>query len=69
MLDKVERAIRVLEVEAEMNEAQAKRFAELASYLSPSDHKVKMEALSTEALEKAAEIRSQICHMRAHEKN
>lgn len=67
MLDEAERAIRVLEVEAEMNEAQAKRFAELASYITAIDHKMKLEALSAEALEKAVAMRSQIRLMREHQ--
>jgi hypothetical protein len=69
VLDKEERAIRVLEVEAEMNEAQAKRFAELASYVNVIDDKLKLEALSAEALEKAVEIRSRVWRMRSSRRN
>jgi len=54
LLDKLERAIRVLEVEAAMNEERAKRLAELASYINPSEHKLKLEALLAEAWDKAS---------------
>jgi hypothetical protein len=60
MPDKREVAIRTLEIEAEMNERQAVKFAELASYLFDSEHELKLEALSKEAAEKAVEIRRQI---------
>jgi hypothetical protein len=69
VLDKSERAIRVLEVEAEMSEKQAKRFAELASYVNAIEYKPKLEALSAEALEKAVAIRIQIRRMRDHPRN
>ena len=65
--DKPERAIRVLEVEAEMNEQQATKFVELASYLSASDHKIKLETLAEEATQKAVQIRHQIRLMRDHQ--
>ena len=68
-LEKSERAIRVLEVDAEMNETQAKRFAELASYVNALEHKLKLEALSAEALEKAVTIRARIRKMRSHATN
>ena len=48
MLDNVECTIRLLEVEAETSETQAKRFAELASYTNAPEHKLKLEALSAE---------------------
>jgi hypothetical protein len=63
-MDKAERAIRVLEIEAEMIEEQAKRFAQLASYRNALDYKLKLEALSSEALEKAVAIRTQVRQMR-----
>ena len=69
MLDKAERAIRVLEVEAEMNEAQAKRFAELASYVNAIEYKLKLEALSAEALERAVDLRRLIRQMQADQAN
>ena len=69
VLDKAERAIHVLEVEAEMNEKQAKRFAELASYVNGLEHKVKLEALSAEALEKAVAIRTRIRQIRKAPEN
>ena len=69
MLDKSERAIRVLEVEAEMNEKQAKRFAELASYVNAIEYKLKMETLSAEALEKAVALRTRIRLMKNHPRN
>jgi uncharacterized OsmC-like protein len=69
MLDKVERTIRVLEVEAEMNEEHAKRFAELASYVNALDYKLKLEALSAEALERAVAIRTTIRRMRTDADN
>ena len=69
MLDKLERAIRVLEVEAEMNEEQAKRFAELASYLNVSDHKIKLQVLSEEAAKKSLAIRNRIRLMRYDRNN
>lgn len=68
-MDKVERAIRVLEVEAEMNEEQAKRFAQLASYPNALDCKLKLEALSSEASEKAVAIRTRVCQMRNAPRN
>jgi hypothetical protein len=52
-----------------MNEAQAKRFAKLASHITAADSKLKLEALAAEALEKALETRIQIQLMRAHEEN
>jgi hypothetical protein len=64
VLDKSERAIRVLEVEAEMSEEQAKRFAELATYVNALEYKAKLETLSEEALEKAVAIRTRIRQMR-----
>jgi hypothetical protein len=60
MPDKREVAIRTLEIEAAMNERQAGKFADLASYLFDSEHKLKLEALSKEAAEKAVEIRRQV---------
>jgi hypothetical protein len=69
VLDKAERAIRVLEVEAEMNEAQAKRFAELASYVNGIEYKLKLEALSAEALEKAVDLRRLIRQMQSDQAN
>jgi uncharacterized OsmC-like protein len=69
VLDKSERAIRVLEVEAEMNEKQAKRFAELATYVNAVEYKVKLETLSEEALEKAIAIRTRIRQMRQSQEN
>lgn len=69
MLDKAERAIRVLEVEAEMNEKHAKRFAELATYVNAREHKLKLEALSAEALEQAVAIRTRIRQMRKAPQN
>jgi hypothetical protein len=63
-MDKAERAIRVLEIEAEMIEEQAKRFAQLASYPNALDYKMKLEALSSEALEKSVAIRTQVRQMR-----
>lgn len=60
MPDKREVAIRTLEIEAAMNERQAGKFAELASYISDSERKLKLEALSKGAAEKAVEIRRQI---------
>jgi hypothetical protein len=69
VLDKSERAIRVLEVEAEMNEKQAKRFAELASYVNAIEYKLKMETLSAEALEKAVALRTRIRLMKNHPRN
>ena len=53
-------AIRAMEVEAAMNEEQAKRFADLASLMGDSDHKKKLEALSREATEKAVQLRQQV---------
>lgn len=69
VMNKDERSIRVLEVEAEMNEQQAKRFAELASYVNGREHKLKLEALSAEALEKAVAIRTKIRQMRKAPEN
>jgi hypothetical protein len=69
MLDKVQRAIRVLEVEAEMNEKQAKRFSELAAYVNATEYKMKLEALSAEAVEKAVALRIQVRHMQDHPRN
>ena len=69
VMNKDERSIRVLEVEAEMNEQQAKRFAELASYVNGLEHKLKLEALSAEALEKALAIRTRIRQMRKAPEN
>lgn len=61
--------MRVLEVEAEMTEAQAKRFAELASYNNAAHHKLKLEALSAEAMENAKAIRDQVRRRRDQQKN
>jgi CHASE3 domain sensor protein len=58
--DKREIAIRTLEVEAEMNERQAGKFDELASNISDPEHKLKLEVLSKQAAEKAAEMRHQV---------
>jgi hypothetical protein len=69
VLDKVERAIRVLEVEAEMNEEQAKRFAQFASYVNALEYKLKLEMLSAEAMEKAGAIRTRIRLIRNHPQN
>ena len=69
VLDKAEHAIRVLEVEAEMSEKQARRFAELASYVNALEHKRKLEALSAEALEKAVALRTRIRQMRKAPQN
>ena len=69
MLDKAERAIRVLDVEAEMNEKRAKRFAEFATYVNATDDKRTLERLSEEALEKAAAIRTSIRNMRGAPQN
>jgi hypothetical protein len=69
VLDKSERAIRILEVEAEMNEKQAKRFAELASYVNGVEDKLKLETLSAEALEKAVALRTRIRQMRKAPEN
>jgi len=60
MLDKRQREIRALEVEAEMNDAQAKHFADLAHYMNSEEHKLKLQALAAEALEKSAAIRNQL---------
>lgn len=60
MLDKRQREIRALEVEAEMNDAQAKHFADLAHYMSNENHKLKLQALAAEALEKSDSIRNQL---------
>jgi hypothetical protein len=69
VLDKAERAIQVLEVEAEMNEAQARRFAELASYVNGIEYKLKLEALSAAALEKAVDLRRLIRQMQSDQAN
>jgi hypothetical protein len=69
VLEKKHRVIRVLEVEAEMYEKDAKRLAESASYVGAPDHKHKLEALSAEAQEKAAAIRSRIQQMQSALRN
>jgi hypothetical protein len=60
MLNKRQREIRALEVEAEMNDAQAKHFADIAHYMSSEDHKLKLQALAAEALEKSAAIKTRV---------
>ena len=69
MLNKAQHAIRVLEVEAEMNEKQAKRFAEFATYVNALEHKRTLEKLSAEALEKAAAIRTRVRKLRSASHN
>jgi rubrerythrin len=58
-------AIRTLEIEAEMNETQAKRLSELASHMHDSDHKKTLEALAEEATEKAGQLRQRARLLRA----
>ena len=66
--DKLEIVIRTLEVEADMDEAQAKRFSEEASSLSSeSEQKVKLQALAEEATQRAGLIRHQVRLLRDHQ--
>jgi hypothetical protein len=52
-----------------MNEAQARRFAELASYVNGIEYKLKLEALSAEAFEKAVDLRRLIRQMQSNQAN
>lgn len=52
-------------LEAEMNERQAKRFAEFSTYVNAPEHKHKLEMLSAQALERAASIRVKIRQIRS----
>jgi hypothetical protein len=68
-LGKIECAIRVLEVEAEMRVEQATCFAQLAAYVNAIEYKLKLEALSAEALERAIAIRARIRLIRNYPQN
>ena len=69
VLDHEQVALRTLEIEAEMSEAQAKKFTELALNMSDSDHKKKIEALAEEATVKAVQIRLQLRLLRDPREN
>ena len=60
MPDKIYRMIRVLEVEAEMEETAANRFLESASRLNDSNRRMSLEQAASEVIARAAQLRQRI---------